>query len=103
MSSMLRSQLVARLTELKPELRPDEVENAVNIILDSISTALEDGGRVEIRGFGTFSVRQRKSRESRNPRTGEKVQVPAKSVPFFKPGNELRAQVNGGRDPESQS
>ena len=64
---MLRSQLIARLAEIKPELGPDEVEEAVNTILDSIATALEKGGRVEIRGFGTFSVRQRKARESRNP------------------------------------
>ena len=70
--------------------------------LRKLEAALARGDRVELRGFGAFSVRQRDSRKGRNPRTGEPVEVPAKSVPFFKAGKELRARVNGGEDPEAR-
>jgi len=85
-----------------PDLRADDLERVVGVILDEITDALTRGDRVELRGFGAFSVRQRKARMGRNPRTGEAVEVEAKSVPFFRPGKELRARVNGGEDPESR-
>lgn len=99
---MLRSELIARLAEEHPDLRPDDVERVVTTVLDEIGDALARGDRVELRGFGAFSVRERGARKGRNPRTGEAVEVEAKSVPFFRPGKELRARVNGGVDPESR-
>jgi len=99
---MLRSELIARLAEENPDLKSEDLERVVGIILDEITDALAHGDRVELRGFGAFSVRQRKARTGRNPRTGETVQVAAKTVPFFRPGKELRARVNGGEDPESR-
>jgi integration host factor subunit beta len=76
-------------------LRASEVEGAVDALLDAIGQALIDGRRIELRGFGAFSVRERDPRIGRNPRTGETVAVAAKRVPFFKPGKELRMRVNG--------
>lgn len=99
---MLRSELITRLAEASPDLRTEDLEKVVNVVLDEISDALARGHRVELRGFGAFSVRHRKARTGRNPRTGETVHVDAKSVPFFRPGKELRARVNGGEDPESR-
>jgi integration host factor subunit beta len=99
---MLRSELIAKLAMENPDLRADDLERVVGVILDEITDALTRGDRVELRGFGAFSVRQRKARMGRNPRTGEAVEVEAKSVPFFRPGKELRARVNGGEDPESR-
>lgn len=96
---MLRSELVSRLQDEFPTLRPAEVEEAVDVVLDEIATALAQGGRVELRGFGAFSVRRRDARTGRNPRTGATVKVAAKRVPFFKPGKELRLKVNGGEEP----
>ena len=74
----------------------------VDVILDEIATALEQGNRVELRGFGAFSVRQRDARVGRNPRTGESVEVDEKRVPFCKAGKELRARLNDGVDPEDR-
>ncbi len=99
---MLRSELIARLAEESPDLRAEDLEKVVSVILEEIADALARGHRVELRGFGAFSVRKRKARTGRNPRTGETVHVDAKSVPFFRPGKELRARVNGGEDPESR-
>ncbi|MEQ3745855.1 MAG: integration host factor subunit beta [Henriciella sp.] len=99
---MLRSELIVKLAEENPDLHPEDLEKVVSVILDEIADALSRGDRVELRGFGAFSVRQRKARTGRNPRTSETVQVEAKSVPFFRPGKELRARVNGGEDPESR-
>ena len=99
---MLRSELIARLTEENPDLKSEDLERVVGVILDEIADALARGDRVELRGFGAFSVRQRKARTGRNPRTGETVKVEAKAVPFFRPGKELRARVNDGNDPESR-
>jgi integration host factor subunit beta len=78
------------------------VERVVNTVLDSMTGALEGGGRVELRGFGAFSVRERPARAGRNPRTGETVDVAAKAVPFFKSGKELRQRLNleGDAEPE---
>lgn len=99
---MLRSELVLRLSEENPHLPLKRVEQAVDVIFEEISAALERGDRVELRGFGAFSVRHRDARKGRNPRTGETVQVPAKRVPFFKAGKELRMRINDGRDPEAR-
>jgi integration host factor subunit beta len=96
---MLRSELVAKLQEEMAPLKAAEVEHAVDIVLDEVSVALAEGGRVELRGFGAFSVREREARTGRNPRTGASVRVEAKRVPFFKPGKELRLKVNGGEEP----
>lgn len=96
---MLRSELVAKLQEEMAPLKAAEVEHAVDVVLDEISSALAADGRVELRGFGAFSVRKREARTGRNPRTGAAVKVDAKRVPFFKPGKELRLQVNGGEEP----
>ena len=96
---MLRSELVNRLQEEFQPLRTGDVEEAVDVVLDEIATALAQGGRVALRGFGAFSVRKRDARTGRNPRTGATVKVAAKRVPFFKPGKELRLKVNGGEEP----
>lgn len=99
---MLRSELISKLAEENPDLKSEDLERVVGVVLDEISEALANGHRVELRGFGAFSIRQRKARKGRNPRTGEPVEVTAKTVPFFRPGKELRARVNGGEDPESR-
>jgi len=91
---MIRSELVQALAEENPDLRPEEVEEVVTIFFDEISARLADGGRVELRGFGAFSTRERDARKGRNPRTGEEVDVPAKRVPFFKAGKEMRERLN---------
>jgi integration host factor subunit beta len=96
---MLRSELVSRLQEEMQPLKAADVERGVDVVLDEIATALAEDGRVELRGFGAFSVRKREARTGRNPRTGSTVKVEAKRVPFFKPGKELRLKVNGGEEP----
>ena len=92
---MLRSELVARLQNKYASWRASEVERLSDTVLEQIASALTRGDRVELRGFGAFSVRQRDARQGRNPRTGETVGVKAKRVPFFKAGKELRAKVDG--------
>jgi integration host factor subunit beta len=91
---MIRSELVQALAKDNPDLRIDEVEKVVDIFFDEIANRLADGGRVELRGFGAFSTRGRDARTGRNPRTGESVPVPAKRVPYFKPGKEMRERLN---------
>ncbi|MEC9068227.1 integration host factor subunit beta [Pelagerythrobacter marinus] len=91
---MIRSELLSALARDNPELRAEEVEQVVDIFFDEIATRLAEGGRVELRGFGAFSTRERKARVGRNPRTGEPVDVPAKRVPYFKPGKEMRERLN---------
>jgi integration host factor subunit beta len=93
---MIRSELLDKLAEENPELKPDEIEKIVDLLFSQISQKLAEGGRVELRGFGAFSTRQRKPRIGRNPRTGESVEVPAKRVPYFKPGKEIRERLNKG-------
>jgi integration host factor subunit beta len=93
---MLRSELVTRLQNKYPDWRSADVELLADTVLEHIIAALERGDRVELRGFGAFSVRTREARTGRNPRTGEAVGVEAKRVPFFKAGKELRAKVDGG-------
>jgi integration host factor subunit beta len=91
---MIRSELVQKLCNDFPDLTSREVENVVSAIFDSITEQLASGGRVELRGFGAFSSRQRDARVGRNPRTGEAVDVDAKRVPYFKPGKEMRERLN---------
>ena len=91
---MIRSELVSKIAAANPHLTPREAEHVVSTVLDSIVERLAAGGRVELRGFGAFSTRARKARTGRNPRTGEAVEVEAKYVPHFKPGKELREQLN---------
>ncbi|MGE5566622.1 MAG: integration host factor subunit beta [Parcubacteria group bacterium] len=91
---MIKSELIAKLAAENPHLTQRDVERVVGVILDRIINALERGGRVELRGFGAFSVRSRPARAGRNPRTGDPVDVRAKHVPFFKSGKELRARLN---------
>ena len=91
---MIRSELLQALAKDNPGLRAEDVEKIVNVFFDEIGQRLADGGRVELRGFGAFSTRNREARKGRNPRTGESVDVPGKSVPYFKPGKEMRARLN---------
>lgn len=91
---MIRSELLQALAKENPELRAEDVERAVDTFFEEIAEQLADGGRVELRGFGAFSTRQREARKGRNPRTGETVSVPDKRVPYFKPGKEMRARLN---------
>ena len=91
---MTKSELVQKIAELNPHLYQRDVERIVTTIFDEISSALARGDRVELRGFGAFSVKRRDARLGRNPRTGEAVQVDAKGVPFFKTGKQLRERLN---------
>jgi integration host factor subunit beta len=93
---MTRSELIAQLAQSNPHLRQPDVELIVSTIFDEITEALSRGDRVELRGFGAFSIKKRDPRTGRNPRTGTAVEVSAKAVPYFKPGKELRERVNGG-------
>src|SRR4051812_19570865 len=95
---MIKSELVARLTARYPHLYHRDVERIVTTVLDSITKALAAGHRVELRGFGAFSVKVRPSRMGRNPRTGEPVAVDEKRAPFFRTGKELRERLNNGLD-----
>ena len=92
---MIKSELVQKIAERNPHLYQKDVENIVNSILTSISNALAKGDRVELRGFGAFSVKNRGARVGRNPRTGARVDVEEKWVPFFKTGKDLRDRLNG--------
>ena len=91
---MIRSELLQALSRENPDLRAEEVEQVVDIFFEEIAARLSEGGRVELRGFGAFSTRERDARKGRNPRTGEAVDVPAKRVPYFKPGKEMRRVLN---------
>ncbi|MEM6762709.1 MAG: integration host factor subunit beta [Pseudomonadota bacterium] len=91
---MIKSELITRVFVRNPHLLHRDVEAVVNCVLGEISNAMRDDNRVEIRGFGAFSVRHREARTGRNPRTGEAVAVAQKSVPFFRTGKELRDRIN---------
>ncbi len=91
---MTKSQLIERLAMQNPHLAHREVERLVNAIFETIAAGLARGDRIEIRGFGSFTVKQRPPRIGRNPRTGEAVQVPARRHPNFKIGKELRRRIN---------
>ena len=91
---MTRSELIDSLAARFPQLTAQDAEVAVKELLDALTGALIQGQRIEIRGFGSFSLNYRQPRTARNPKTGEKVDVPAKYVPHFKPGKELRDRVD---------
>jgi len=95
---MIKSELVQRIAKRNPHLYLRDVEKIVNAILDEITSALSRGDRVELRGFGAFSVKHRDARVGRNPRTGAHVPVDEKTVPFFKTGKEMRERLNRGFD-----
>ncbi len=92
---MTKSELIQRLADQNPNLFRRDVERIVSTIFDEISDALHRGGRVELRGFGAFSIKERAERVGRNPRTGKSVNVEKKYVPFFKAGKDLRDRLNG--------
>ncbi len=92
---MTRSELVQRIANNNPDLYLRDIERIVSIFFEEITDALARGDRVEIRGFGAFSVKKRDARTGRNPRTGESVDVEEKYVPFFKTGKQLRERLNG--------
>ena len=94
---MTKSELIAELSAANPHLLGRDVELIVATIFNEITAALERGERVELRGFGAFTVKRRDARTGRNPRTGEAVPVDEKAVPFFKAGKELRERVNKGK------
>ncbi|MDQ3268570.1 MAG: integration host factor subunit beta [Pseudomonadota bacterium] len=91
---MTRSDLIAKLAERYPQLLAKDADLAVKVILDAMAETLARGGRIEIRGFGSFALNYRPPRIGRNPKSGDKVQVPAKYVPHFKAGKELRERVD---------
>jgi integration host factor subunit beta len=95
---MIKSELIQRIAENNPHLYQRDVERIVSTVFEEITLALTRGDRVELRGFGAFSVKHREARIGRNPRTGEAVPVPEKNVPFFKTGKDLRERMNGGHD-----
>lgn len=92
---MIKSELIEKISQQNPHLYQRDVENVLNSILGAITDALANGDRVELRGFGAFSVKQRPARVGRNPRSGESVKVEEKCVPFFKTGKEMRERLNG--------
>jgi len=96
---MTKSELIAELAAANPHLTAKDVEMIVSTVFDEITAALSRGDRVELRGFGAFTVKHRDARTGRNPRTGTAVTVDEKSVPFFKAGKELRERVNTGGQP----
>jgi integration host factor subunit beta len=91
---MTKSELIAAIAEANPHLYQRDVERIVTTILDEITAALANGDRVELRGFGAFSVKRRGARIGRNPRTGESVHVAEKFIPYFKTGKQLREKLN---------
>ncbi|MEY1554332.1 integration host factor subunit beta [Yoonia sp. R2331] len=92
---MIRSELIQKIADENPHLFQRDVERIVSTIFEEITGAMADGDRVELRGFGAFSVKKRDGRTGRNPRTGEAVEVEEKHVPFFKTGKLLRDRLNG--------
>lgn len=96
-SSMTKSELISRLAERYPQLVAKDAEFAVRTILDAMANTLSQGQRIEIRGFGSFAVSHRPPRVGRNPKSGERVMVPRKRVPHFKPGKALREAVDASQ------
>ncbi|MFV0493055.1 MAG: integration host factor subunit beta [Pseudorhodobacter sp.] len=92
---MIRSELIQKIADENPHLTQRHVERIVNTVFEEIIEALARGNRVELRGFGAFSIKAREARTGRNPRTGEAVQVNSKNIPFFKTGKLLRDRLNG--------
>lgn len=100
---VIKSELIARIADGNHHLFHKDIERIVNVILDEIIDALARGDRVELRGFGAFTVKHRKPRTGRNPRTGESVKVDEKFVPFFKTGRELRERLNKDQKPVTKA
>ncbi len=98
---MTKSELIDKLAEQQKHLKHEDVELAVKSILEQMSVALADGDRIEVRGFGSFSLHYRAPRMGRNPKTGEAVALPGKHVPHFKPGKLLRERVDFSDNPDS--
>jgi integration host factor subunit beta len=92
---MVRSELVGKIADENPGMTLADAEKIIDAMFNAITDALARGGRVEIRGFGVFTARNRQARRGRNPRTGEAVELEGKSVPFFKTGRQLRDRLNG--------
>jgi len=101
--ALTKSELIVRLAARNPRLAARDADEAVKLILDMLGDALSQGGRIEIRGFGSFSLNYRPARVGRNPKSGERVQVPAKHVPHFKAGKELRERVDGQGEADTAS
>jgi integration host factor subunit beta len=99
---MTKSELIARLAEKNPNLFLRDLERIVDTVFEEITNAMSRGDRVELRGFGAFSVKTRAARTGRNPRTGETVSVPDKKLPFFKTGKDLREHLNSGAPLDDQ-
>lgn len=99
---MIRSELIQKIAEENPHLYQRDVERLVNTIFEEVIGAMARGNRVELRGFGAFSIKRRGARVGRNPRTGAAVDVEEKHVPFFKTGKALRERLNGGTDPGAE-
>ena len=97
--SLIKSKLIQNITESNPHLFVRDVERIVNTIFNEITQSLSEGKRVELRGFGAFSVQHRKQRTGRNPRTGQAVEVEEKFIPRFKTGKELRIKLNSRENP----
>src|SRR5690606_36815087 len=93
-TGMTKSELIETLSQRQSHLKADDVDLAVKTLLEQMSSSLSSGARIEIRGFGSFSLHYRPPRIGRNPKTGESVALPGKHVPHFKPGKELRERVN---------
>ena len=93
--AMTKSELIERLANINPRLTARDVDETVKAVLDAMTLALANGSRIEIRGFGSFSLNYRPERVGRNPKSGESVVVPAKYVPHFKAGKEMRLRVDG--------
>ena len=99
---MTKAELVEDVAEAA-ELTKKDAERLVEIVFESIIETLNQGEKIELRGFGSFRVRERGARRGRNPKTGDPVSIPAKRVPYFKPGKELKELINDGAHPESSS
>lgn len=95
---MTKSEIIDILSRKQSHLSSRDVESSVKLLLDKMSDTLSEGGRIEIRGFGSFSLHHRAARKGRNPKTGDQVALPPKHVPHFKPGKELRERVNESRE-----
>ena len=94
---MTKAELVEEVSRVSEQTKKHS-EVIVNTVFDSITQALQKDEKIELRGFGSFRIRQRRSRQGRNPKTGDKVDVPAKRIPYFKPGKELKELINGSAE-----
>jgi integration host factor subunit beta len=91
---MTKSELIEKLNGAEGSMSRQQAESVVNVIFDSMAQSLQDGEKIEIRGLGSFTIRERNSRVARNPKTGDAVEITAKKIPFFKTGKELRERVD---------